>query len=84
MDNPITTWGSKHTEPDIRALKLWIHVLKKVDKFNEVLSFLLLIMIAGVVVAFFLHTNFEITIFNDGTDKSCVLNGQTGNIENAK
>jgi hypothetical protein len=87
MDMPgleTSSWGMPNTEVDVRALRRYQIILISINSFGEYLCFIQLIGILFGTVWLFAQTNFEDVIFYDGTEMTCVFNGETGKITNVQ
>jgi hypothetical protein len=81
---PNSSWGQPSDHTDIRALKRYNWLLRKLAFVGEVIVYCLTVLIVIVCGGMLVAGNFENTIFTDGTSMSCMLDGSTGEIVNVK
>jgi len=79
-----SSWGKRDTEVDVRAMRRYQATLSRIAYVGEVLVSVLLAGVLASSVWLFTQTNFENIIFYDGTDMTCVFNGETGEIINVR
>jgi len=79
-----TSWGTPDIDVDVRALRRYHNLLEQTAAIGEVLFFALLAGIVGASFYLLNETNFENTIFYDGTDVVCIYDGRTGEIVNVE
>lgn len=81
-----TTWGraDDEVEVDTRALRRYRGFLRVALVGGEIVNLVLVCALLGAVVWTVTLTNFENDVFTDGSEHSCVLNGSTGEITNAR
>lgn len=79
-----STWGRRSDHYDVRALRRYNALLRKLVGAGECCVYLLAIVSATLFLWFLYTGNFENVIFTDGTDLTCVLNGSTGEIVHGK
>lgn len=77
-----TSWGKRPKHHDMRALRRYSTMLRKLTKIGEAMVFMLVISVVGVFLGFLFTGNFENAIFTDGTSLSCMLDGNSGEIVN--
>lgn len=77
-----TTWGKAPDKQDIRAIRRFNDVLRKLAGAGEVLAFVLAIASVAAFLWFLFYGNFEIAIFTDGTSFTCLFDGSNKDIVN--
>lgn len=85
--DPLTTWENNLTDQMLSpvVIRRYWRLLRLLNMILFGVTILLLIGILALSIKFIFFTNFEMFYFVDGTDLTCVLNPQTGVIEqNAK
>ena len=81
-DQASSAWGKHAESGDVRALRRYNALLLRMVSAGEA-SVYVLTVLTSVLFVWFLYTgNFENIIFTDGTDRSCILQGATGEIVN--
>ncbi len=77
-----TSWGKPPEHRDVRALRRYNAMLRKLAQAGEIAVYLLAVSVIGVFLWFLFTGNFENAIFTDGTSLTCILDGNTGEIVN--
>lgn len=80
----LSSWGNRDSEVNVQALHRYQMLLARIGDVGEVLVLILVAAILAGAIWLFTQTNFENVIFYDGTDMTCVLNGDTGEIVNVQ
>jgi hypothetical protein len=78
------SWGRRSDHHDVRAMRRYNVLLRKLATVGECVVYLLAVLSAALFLWFLYFGNFENVIFTDGTDLTCVLNGSTGEIVHGK
>lgn len=79
-----TNWGRDAEHFDVRALRHYNVLLRKMVVLGECAVVLLTLMAVAGFMAFLFYGNFENVIFTDGTNETCILDGKTGAIVNVE
>lgn len=77
-----TSWGKRPEQHDVRALRRYNALLKKVVLLLEIVVYALAVAVVAVFLWVLWDGNFENVIFTDGTSLACILDGNTGEIVN--
>lgn len=83
IDDPDSTWGGRFNDRMIPPITLQRYY-KFQRKCNRILFiFLILLMIAmfGMLVKFLFFHEYQILLFSDGTDFTCIFNPSTGEMK---
>jgi hypothetical protein len=84
VEFPNSSWGQSAPVDDIRALRRYNWLLRRLASTGEALVYVLLVTFICIAGAFLFAGNFENAIFADGTSLSCFYDGSTGKIVNVK
>ena len=79
-----TSWGKPPEHRDVRALRRYNAILRRLARVGEGAVYLLAVSVIGVFLWFLFTGNFENAIFTDGTSLACILDGNSGEIVNVK
>lgn len=85
--DPLTTWENNLTDRMLSPVVLnrYYSVLKLVNLILYIILMVLVLAVLSLSIKLIFFTDFEMFIFQDGTDFSCILNPKTGVVsQNAK
>lgn len=84
QESNFSAWGRDPEHFDVRALRKYNRLLRRMIMAGEWMVYLLVLAVVGGLSGFLFFGNFENVIFTDGTSLSCILDGNTGEIVNVE
>jgi hypothetical protein len=81
QSHSLSSWGCRPELDDVRAFRCYNILLRHLAQAGQFAVFVLTIAVASTFIGFLYAGNFENVIFWDGTDHTCVLDGNTGHID---
>lgn len=83
IDDPDSTWGGRFNDRMIPPITLqrYYKFQRKVNGFLYIFFILLIIAMFGMTIKFLFFHEYQLLLFSDGTDFTCILNPSTGEMK---